>query len=256
MIRITNTPSLTGVTISGDFYDLFNLVEAFHEITIDEFTEKHRSYIEISTRVLGLCYDIRHAYQGDRTVKLGDNYMTEEKIKWHSIITPKSNVYYSCNYLYPEMFFVMLALNELIKLRIMDLAKTKYVYQESLDKKVIWDETIAIIRLFQAEFAKCVKGTFSDASFARWLNLMNGSHIGIESIAGQYIDLLNIKYIKMTREKRIKNLTTLARRIAEFRYDDEHKEIREVVVEAAEKMRCGTGAIRLQGIDYPEDFDW
>lgn len=53
MIRITNTPSLTGVTISGDFYDLFNLVEAFHEITIDEFTEKHRSYIEISTRVPG-----------------------------------------------------------------------------------------------------------------------------------------------------------------------------------------------------------
>lgn len=78
----------------------------------------------------------------------------------------------------------MLALNELIELRIKDLTKTKFIYKEAMDKKVIWDETIAIIRLFQAEFVKSVKGTFSDVSFARWLNLMNGSYIGIEDIAG------------------------------------------------------------------------
>ncbi len=70
MITITNTPNLTGVTISGDFNDLYNLVEAFHEITINEYSEKHHRYIEISTRVLGLCYDIRHAYQGDREIEL------------------------------------------------------------------------------------------------------------------------------------------------------------------------------------------
>lgn len=54
----------------------------------------------------------------------------------------------------------------------------------------------------------------------------------------------------------MKNLTSIAKRIAEFSYDNEHKEIKEVVMEAAREHRCEPGAIRLQGIDYPEDFEW
>ncbi len=182
--------------------------------------------------------------------------MTDDKMKWHSIIAPKNNLYFSCNYLYPEIFFVMLALNALVELRIKDLTKTKYIFKETLDKKVVWDENIAIIRLFQAEFKKCVKGTFTEATLARWMTLMNSDYIGIEDIAGQYIDLLNIKYINMTKEKRLKTLSAIARRIAEFRYDDEHNSIKEVVMEAASEHRCEPGVIRLKGIEYPEDFEW
>lgn len=57
-------------------------------------------------------------------------------------------------------------------------------------------------------------------AFARWLNIMNNDYIGIETIAGQFVDLLNIKYLKMTKEKRLKNLSSLAKRIVEFRYDN------------------------------------
>lgn len=177
-------------------------------------------------------------------------------MKWHSIKAPKNNIYFSCNYLYPEMFFVMLALNALIELWIKDLTKAKYIFKETLDKKVIWDETIAIIRLFQAEFKKCVKGTFTDATFARWINLMNSDYINIEDTAGQYVDLLNIKYINMTREKRLKTLSSIARRIAECKYDGEHKAIKKVVMEAAREHQCEPEAIRLEGIEYPEDFEW
>ncbi|HEY5585311.1 MAG TPA: hypothetical protein VIK78_12595 [Ruminiclostridium sp.] len=256
MISIKNTENLTGVTISGDFNDLYNLVDAFHSITIDEYSEKHQSHIEMSTRVLGLCYDVRHAYQGDREVELVDNNMNEDKMKWHSIIAPKSNVYYSCNYLYPEMFFVMLGLNELVELRIRDFTKAKYIYKEAMDKKVIWDDTIAIIRLFQSEFMKCVKEVLTEASFIRWLKVMNGDYLNIEHIAGQYVDLINIKYINMTKEKRLKNLSSIAKRIAEFMYDEEHKEINEVVTVAAREGGCAQNDIRLQGLEYPEDFEW
>lgn len=256
MITIKNTPNLTGVTISGDYNDLYNLVEAFHDITIGEYSEKHRRFIDISTRVLGLCYDIRHAYQGDREVELMDNNMNADKMKWHSIIAPKSNVYYSCNCLYPEMFLIMLALNTLVELRIKYLTKAKYIYNEAMDKKVIWDETIATIRFLQAEFVKCVKGTFTEATFARWMNVMNSGYINIEDITVQYVDLLNIKYINMTKEKRLKNLSSIARRIVEFRYDNEHIEIKEVVMEAAREHQCEPGAITLQGVEYPEDIEW
>lgn len=37
----------------------------------------------------------------------------------------------------------------------------------------------------------------------------------------------------MTKENRLKNLSSIAKRIAKFKYDNDHKEIREVVVEAA-----------------------
>jgi hypothetical protein len=254
MISIKNTPNLTGVIISGDFDDLYNLVEAFYAITVNEYSENHQEYLKVSIRVLGLCYDIRHAFMGDREVELVENHMTEDKMKWHSLIAPKSNVYYKCNCLYPEMFFVMLALNELVKLRIRDLAKTSY--KEAMDKKVVWDSTIAIIRLFQAEFAKCVKATLTEGSFARWLNVMNNDYIGIETIAGQFIDLLNIKYLRMTKEKRLKNLSSIAKRIAEFRYDNDHKEIKEAVAEGAREHGCEPEDLSLEGIEYPEGIEW
>jgi hypothetical protein len=136
------------------------------------------------------------------------------------------------------------------------LTKTKYIYKEAMDKKVIWDDTIAIVRLFQAEFVKCVKGTFTDTSFARWMNVMNSDYISIEDIAGQYIDLLNIKYINMTKEKRLKNLSSISKRIAEFRNDNDHIEIKEVVDEAAAERGCAPGDIHLQGFEYPEEFEW
>lgn len=256
MISIKNTPNLAGVVISGDFDDFYSLVDAFYEITIDEYSEKHQQFIGVSTRVLGLCYDIRHAYQGDREIELVDNNMTDGKMKWHSIITPKNNVYYQCNYLYPEMFFVMLVLNKLIELRVKDLAKTKYILNEAMSKKVVWDETIAIIRVFQSQFVKCVKDTLTDATFSRWLNVMNSDYMGIEDIAGQYVDLLNINYIDMNKEKRLKNLSPTAKRIAEFRYNEDHKGIKDVVMRAAEDNHCEPGAIRLRGIEYPDFFEW
>ncbi|MGI5822722.1 MAG: DUF6904 family protein [Dethiobacteria bacterium] len=256
MITIKNTPHLTGVTVSGDFNDFYNLVEAFHDITIDEYSEKHQQYFDISTRVLGVCHDIRHAYQGERAIELVDNNLTEDVMKWHSIIASKNNVYYSCNLLYPEMFFAMLALNALLKLRIGDLTKSKFIYREVLDNKVVWDKTIATVRIFQAEFVACVKETLTKAAFARWLNVMNGSYISIEDIATQYVDLLNIKYINMSKEKRVKNLSPMAKRIAEYRNSSDHQEIKDVVTQAAAEYGCDPGAIKLQGIEYPDDFDW
>ena len=58
MIRVTNTPNLTGVTVSGDFDDLDALVDALHDVTYSEYDEhltaKTQRYLNISLRVLGL----------------------------------------------------------------------------------------------------------------------------------------------------------------------------------------------------------
>jgi hypothetical protein len=59
MLTIKSTSNYAGVTISGDINALSRLVDAFHEITVDEYF-KHTAYINISIRVLGLCYDEHH----------------------------------------------------------------------------------------------------------------------------------------------------------------------------------------------------
>lgn len=256
MITMQNTENLTGVTISGDYLDLNKMVEAFHEITIDESSEKYARYIDMSTRVLGTCYDIRHAMQGDREVVLVENGIIDDKMRYHATITSTHNVYYGCNCLYPEMFFITMALNRLVTVRMRELVKSRYVYNDALDKNAVWDETIAVIRTFQAEFMKCVQKVLSEASFRRWLNLMNSDYIHIEDMAGQYLDLCNIKYINMSREQRLKNLSKIAKRIAEFSMDAEHQEIKQVVVQAAQEYGCSEEDIRLQGIEYPEEIVW
>jgi hypothetical protein len=256
MIKVENSPNLTGVKISGDYNDLCNLVEALHEICDLGDEVRLSGYHVITTRVLGLCYDIRHAFQGDREVELVENGMDEDKMKWHKIITPKNNVYYSCNCLYPEMFYIMLALNSLIERRIRILTKKGYVFTEAFDKRVIWDKSIANVRLLQASFTECVQGTISEGTFARWLNFMNNKYSYITSLSTQYLDLLNTKYVRMTKEKRLKQLSAYAKRIAEFEYDRDHQEISKEVMEAARQYGCPPDEIVIRGMDYPEEIVW
>lgn len=255
MIKFENTENLTGVSIIGDYYDLYKLVDAFHAITVDDYSEKNKQYEEMSTRVLSVCYDIRHAYQGDREVILLDNNMDNEKMGYHSIITTTKNVYYKCNLLYPEMLYVTIALNELIRLRMKELSKKKSIYEITNDKNVIWDDTIATIRSFQAEFAKCVKEFLADRTFNMWLKYMTNENY-ILVMYHQYIDMLNIEYINMTREKRLKNFTKISKKIAEFLDSDEYLSIRKSIDNAAKKYNCHKSELKLNGTDYPEFIEW
>ena len=256
MIIIKNTDNLTGVCVSGDFYDLDNLYESLRAITVDELSEKHTEYIDISMRLLGLCYQIRHSLQGDREIDLVDNRLDDETMKRYSMIVPKSNVYYKFNYFYTEMMFVMLAINALLKLRIDELGDSKLRYDNAFDKKVIWDEAINTVRSFQAKFASCVRNTLSDNAYARWRNLMNSNYIFIEDITHQYIDLLNIEFLKLDKESRLKKLNTFSKSIAEYRASADHEAIREVVEQAAKEHRCDRAEIRMESLEYPDEIEW
>ena len=78
----------------------------------------------------------------------------------------------------------------------------------------------------------------------------------ILKIAGQYVDVQNIKYINMTKEVRLKNLVKITKRITEFRFDADYREIKDVVSEAAKERKCCEGDINLVGIEYPDEIVW
>ena len=67
----------------------------------------------IKNRLLGICYDMRHAFMEDRDIKLVDNGVHNEMMKWHSMILPKQEVHFSVNVMFPEAVFVALSAPEL-----------------------------------------------------------------------------------------------------------------------------------------------
>jgi hypothetical protein len=85
---------------------------------------------------------------------------------------------------------------------------------------------------------------------------MNNDYLDIVHMTQQYMDLLNLRYVHMTKEIRLKSLASVARRIAEFDSDREHDEIRRIVEAGAKEYGCAPHEIELKGIDYPEDIVW
>jgi len=256
MITVENTDNLAGVTICGDYEDLYNLVDAFHTLTISEDDLKYSEYIYMSIRVLGLCYDIRHASQGDREVVLVDNGMTSDCMVWHEMVVPKKNVYYSCNCMYPEMIYDMMALNELVRIRIEKLSGQKNTNDGLFHKHVVWDEVIANIRFLQSQFNNCVKRTLTPAAYARWINLITSNDSDLYKMPGQYMDLLNNKYHEMDKEEREKSISVITKRISQYKTNPEYIQLSRELEDAAVKLNCPVQKIRFKGLEYPEVIKW
>lgn len=186
MIHAKNTPSNAGVAIYGDHMDFEEMYEALHTVVGDE--GEFESYDAARIRVLGVCYGLRHALQGDRGIEFVDNGMDEDKMKRMSVITPDKNVYLKINVLWPEMLFITMALNDFI--RLYARKKAKKSYGVLMDRLNIWDESIVHVRVFQSAIAKCIKETVSEASFSRMMNLMNKGYTWVDRYATQYLAFL------------------------------------------------------------------
>ena len=249
MIFIKNTPSNLGVEILGDYYDFQNLYDALHSIVggEGEFT----SYRLSRLRILALCYDLRHATMGDREYEFVENSINSEILRVKGFIAPEKNLYLRINVFWPEMLFIQMVLNEFL----LKYAKknTKTYYDTLLDSKNIWDESIAMIRLFQAAVMKCIKESTTEATYKRMLNFMNSKYSSFDNFMPHYLDLLNVKFINMSEEKRIKNLSIIAKRIIE--QGQEYQLLKLEVQRAAKEYNCSVEDIRINS-EYPEEYEW
>lgn len=146
MISIKTTPKLNGITIQGDYDDLFHLYDAvseyinfyidgiMHEIEADyvkahgvavadmnpkqreEFFALNQSEItyfeELRENILGLCYDIRHAYQGDRGICIVEN--GQDLVNDVDDDIPFANLQFCVEVLYPWAFYYLFALQDIL----------------------------------------------------------------------------------------------------------------------------------------------
>lgn len=239
MIFVKHTPNHAGVAIYGDYLDIEELYNTLHDVVGKE--NEYTSYQGVRMRVLGFCYELRHALMGNREFEFIDNGMDENRMKELAMITPKKNIYVGTHVLWPEMLFIIMCLSDFILLR-----QKKIKYPE-------WDANIAAVHKFQAAVGECLKQAVTETSYKRILNMITHDYTWFYGYTIQYIDILNGKFLAMSKEKRLKSIATIAKRIAEN--GDEYRAVREEVLEESLKYNCPVDEIQYDW-DYPENIQW
>ncbi|WP_298825348.1 hypothetical protein [uncultured Planococcus sp.] len=243
MLKINNTPHYAGVTVAGDYQDLDELYEALHLIVGEE--GELPSYDSVRLRVLGVCYDIRHSLMGGRGAIVVPNGFDRERARSMPIIGPETNIYLTFEVMWPELLFVSFSLNDFIQL-----------YEKRTNTHP-WDPTIIAVRKFQGAVVRCLQETLSESKFGHikkyirpWMNYSYGLY---NNYPTQYVDQLNIKFLKMKPEKRLTNISIMAKRLGQL--DHNYMEAREAIRNAAAELNVHESEIRFKE-EYPEDFEW
>lgn len=242
MLQIKATPNYAGVEIIGDSEDFDRLHEAIHKVLGTE--DEHRSLQRVRMRVLAFCYDIRHARMGNREFTYVDHGLSKEVREWMGAEGTDKSIYLSTKNYFPETIFILLVLEEF-----MELYRAKKAIHPT------WDMEIATIRQFQASFFDAVRDILPPRTFSSMLKHMSGRLSTFGNFLTQYLDLLNIRFLNWDKEKRLKNISISAKRIAErgIEYKDNEQEI----LEAAEESGSDIDEIYYDE-PYPEyeEIDW
>ena len=211
MLKVQHTPNMTGVLLAGDSDDFEALYDALHSIVGTE--EDARGLYEARLRVLGLCYDLRHARMGHRNAGFKEHGLDVEQMKFLSIIGPTQNLYLSFETFWPEMLYIVFVLNEFIE------------QYERRPKIHAWDENIAIVRLFQSKVLQLASETMTEKQFASFKKWTDGtkllSYSFYVNLYTQYVDYLNLQWNAMDREERGKKLSIFAKRLNQSTTDYE-----------------------------------
>ncbi len=209
MLTVRMTPNLAGVTISGDYDDLQRLYDALTEIIGDE-SEPGRPYEMPALSILAICYELRHAWQGNRAVNFVANGLNEAVSQNLKTLGPRQNVYFTARIPLPEILFDVMALYDFIEL-----------YDGKPDIPAL-DRDIQMVQLFQAEVMTAVCSVLEDAPAGRLLRLVYGQVPRFRQYYTHYVEMLNNRYLRLNREKRLQQIVPTARRISERGADYEH----------------------------------
>lgn len=233
MIIMENTAHNLGVTIKGDITDLNNLLEALYDVLGEE--GEYPAYYDVYIRIMGLCYDVRHATYGHRESELVKNDIDE------IYELPKNNLYLKFNTLWPEMIFICLALNDFINFKI------------DRDKVTRFDKNITIIRNLQSTFYNCVENTLSKHAFKKFRDAISFPKTIYKNYLTQYIDTLNLDYINSNPNTRLKRLGSIIEKIANKGND--YYAIENQIKNFAMENNVSISSIDLVK-NYPEDLIW
>ena len=257
MIFSKPTENLTGITLEGDLNDFYEIVEAIYRMTGIEESYKD-PYWGVENRLLGLCYDIRHAYMGDREIRIIENGVDDELMRCHSTILPKKAVHYCANCLFPEAVFVAFSIYELcIRSRIYYGNKGKRTEEIDLPPLKYSDylKDKALLELLAATILDSLAEVIGADEFEKLLQIKNRQYESIfMGYATQYVDKCNIEYLKTPIEKRKDKIRNISKRL--LQKPDAYKNMKYDLENAARSYGCSYHEIHDSRLNYPEEIEW
>ena len=258
MISAKPTENLTGVTVEGCFDDFYELTDSIYRMTgLEESYDD--IYWSVKNRLLAVCYDIRHAYMGDREVKLVDNGVHDEMMKWHSMILPKQEVHFSVNLLFPEAVFVAFSVPELY-------LWSRHGYGQRSKKQEAASEfpplkyadyvrDTAAIDTLSAAILEALAEVIGDDEFEKLCKLKENQYRDLFSrYAAQYVDKCNLEYLKTIPEKRKDKLRNIARRF--INQPAAYQNMKLDLEYAAKQYGCSIHELHDPRLEYPEEIVW
>lgn len=214
MIKVTPTKHLTGVTIQGDYYDFKQIVDSIYNITgVDE--DISHPYYAVRNRLLAICYDIRHASMGNRDVVTKDNGINTEIMKWHNMIVPERNVYYSANILFPEAIFASLAVPETYTYSDLDYGIKGNRTDEGLPHIPYADYYMdrAVLDVLFAGIWQALGSVIGDEELEKILCLKENSNEMYVYYVTHYLDKCNMELLRTDFDKRKDKLKNITKRL-------------------------------------------
>ncbi|TQS71204.1 hypothetical protein DX933_16150 [Ornithinibacillus gellani] len=242
MIQIKLTPNYAGMEMVGTRDDFELLYESLHFVVGEE--DEYPSMQNARLRVLGLCYDLRHAMMGHREYEYVNHGLDSDTMKWMGIVGPEKNLLLSFNTYYPEMIFIHLCLEDFIK-----------EYQKSNKTHPNWDIHVNAVRLFQASVVRALRDEIKPSMFRSIISHMKSAKFISFRYMTQYLDSLNIRYLNWDAEKRLKNISVIVKRIAVK--DAEYIRAQKEIIEAAIEYGVTESEIAYD-TEYPDydSIDW
>lgn len=239
MLSIECTEQYTGARISGDYWDLDELLHACYEVIGDE--NRYYDYQGARNRILQVCYEIRNATKGNRNIEFVANGLHRGIMKTKNMIASEKNIYFSVEVLWPELIFMTLALNDFIDL-----------HQQLIDPSP-WNIHITTIRKFQSTVTNFLNEFLIEEHFLVFLQLMYDKSPKFFRYATQYVDVLNLEFIDLSIEERKEHLGAYAIRL--LIEDEEYVALKQEILAAANVTKKKLHELPLE-IKYPEFIEW
>ena len=261
MISAKPTEHLTGILIEGEYEDFYEMVKSIYRMTGLEEDHEDR-YWSVKNRLLGICYDIRHAFQGDRNVKLVDNGANDELMKWHSMVLPGKNLHYSVEVLFPEALFVAFSIPELYFPSSVYYGERARKHQKKeahprsfVDKYADYIRDQAMLDMLSSVILSAFADVIGDENFEKVLSQRGKSYsYEYENYATQYVDKCNVDYLKTAPEKRKDKLKNIAKRL--LKKPDAYRTLLRGLESSAKLHGCSIHELHNPDLEYPEKIEW
>lgn len=242
MITAKPTEHLTGIMLEGAYDDFDEIVDAIHRIASLE-EDYANPYWSVENRLLGVCYDIRHAYQGDRHV-----------------LETQDGKRYAVELLFPEALFVAFSVPEMLGFASANYGTRAKKKMEQFGWENMgvsrygnYPRDCALVEVLCGTVLSVFANSIGDEEFERMMRT-RASYSNYLFYAAQYVDKCNVEYLKTSPEKRSNKLKNIAKRL--IKPPQAYHNLKRDLELSAKKLGCSIHELHDPGIVYPEEIVW